>query len=106
MAKTRKRSRPTGASKRAKLPAKRRRRKTASSRQTLSNAQGLDLRALRGDLEKAVAVLGRRTGLERAASDKVVAAQTIMTRWMTEIDEICEPEDQEICGPTMWIPLS
>jgi hypothetical protein len=30
----------------------------------------------------------------------------LLARWASDIDDICDPDEQDICGPTMDIPLN
>lgn len=66
----------------------------------------LDLKALRRDIERAVAVLASRGGGASDGSARLASTQSVMSSWVSDIDSICEPEMEEICGPTMLIPLA
>ncbi len=65
----------------------------------------LSLKQLRADLDLAVAGLARQVE-SRGPSAKLSNTQTILARWASEIDDICDSGQQEICGPTMDIPLN
>ena len=65
----------------------------------------LSLKQLRADLDLAVAGLARQVE-SRGPSAKLSNTQTILARWASEIDDICDSGEQEICGPTMDIPLN
>jgi hypothetical protein len=67
--------------------------------------QGLDLKKLRKDLELAVGVLSAKASRYKDPPRQILQAQNLMGRWASEIDEICSAEEQETCGPTMFIPL-
>jgi hypothetical protein len=103
VAKTPKRSRKTGRSRAAKRTS---RKASAPRRATPSAGRVLDLKQLRRDLDRAVAGLSRRVERAGEPSAKISEAQTLLTRWAAEIDDICDPDEQEICGPTMAIPLN
>jgi hypothetical protein len=66
----------------------------------------LNLRKLQEDLRRAVNNLSSRASLSAAASAKTSDTQARLQRWAAEIDDICTPDEQEICGPTMDIPLN
>ena len=94
MAKTRRTRKAAGAKKRATA-----RKRTARTKRA-GGTRTLDLGKLRGQLKKAV------DGLEtRGDSASVAEARVRLTRWMSDIDDFCTEEMQEICGPTMAIPL-
>ena len=112
MAKTRSRSRKSGASPRAKGT-----RKTAGARRKTSakrakpaarRPKGLDLKRLRRDIDMAVSSLARRVARAEVAqpSAKLDQAQTTLSRWAAEIDNLCDPNERDICGPSMVIPLA
>lgn len=67
---------------------------------------GLDLKKLRKDLDLAVAGLSKRAAKEAAPPPVVMRAQELMARWSSEIDELCNAEEPELCGPTMFLPRS
>jgi hypothetical protein len=69
-------------------------------------ARVLSLRRLRADLDLAVRSLSRRVESRGEPSAKLSEAQTVLTRWASEIDNLCDPDMQELCGPTMDIPLA
>lgn len=80
--------------------------KTSKARRTTrAKKDVLNLKALRRDLERAVAALGRKTSRDPDGQRALDTAQESLTRWIAEADEFCTPEMQEICGPTMEIPL-
>jgi hypothetical protein len=87
---------------------KRTSRKTArAARPTAAAAPTvLSLKRLRRELDLAVSALSRRVDRPGGPSAKVSAAQTVLTRWAAEIDDMCDPDEQELCGPTMDLPLN
>ena len=65
---------------------------------------GLDLKELRERLALAVSALSRKVGTTPAAEAKLDDTRRRLSQWMTDIDDICTPEEQEICGDTMVLP--
>lgn len=102
--KTRKTARPT-----TRATAKRGgARKTRKPRPRLAKStpapkNGLDLKKLRNDLERAVAALGRKATRDPMEREAIDGAQERMTRWIAEADQFCTEEMQAVCGPTMEI---
>jgi hypothetical protein len=96
VAKTRRSRKAAGAKKRRVTT-----RKRPSRRKKAAVARSLDLANLRGQLQRAI------DGLEtRRESASVAEARVRLSRWMSDIDDFCTEEMQEICGPTMAIPLA
>ena len=98
--------RPTSR-KAAKKPARKVAKKSARKK-TVARAAApsgvLSLKRLRSDLDLAVASLSRQVE-NRGPSAKLSNAQSMFARWAAEIDDLCDPNEQAICGPTMDIPL-
>lgn len=88
--------------------AKKTTRRTARSPKRAAPAPSrvLDLKRLRRELDLAVSVLSRRVEKSDGPSAKLTEAQTLLARWASDIDDICDPDEQDICGPTMDIPLN
>jgi hypothetical protein len=106
VAKTRSRAKKRAAA--ARPAAGKARKKTAKKKagsRTPKAAQGLDLKKLRTDLELAVGVLSNKASRFKDPPPQLLQAQNLMGRWASEIDDICSAEEQETCGPTMFIPL-
>lgn len=103
MAKTPRRSRKTSRSRAVKRTS----RKTARApRPTAAAPNVLSLKRLRRELDLAVSALSRRVERPGGPSAKVSEAQSILTRWAADIDDLCDPDEQELCGPTMDLPLN
>ena len=112
MAKTRSRPRKSRASARAKGARKGARKKTSSAKRTKVSARPkprspevLDLKTLRQQIDKAVSAMARRLTMTAQPSANLSAAQATLTRWASEIDEICEDPETGPCGPSMVIEL-
>ena len=112
MAKTRSRSRKSASkSKRAtatkKKTASRKKSRARAARPRVAAAGTLDLHQLRGDIDKAMAIIAQRLLQADQPSAKLDEAQAALSRWAAEIDDICDPDERDgICGPTMLLPLS
>jgi hypothetical protein len=99
--------RPSPRKKAAKKPARKPARKAAAKKPaTRAAASVLSLKQLRSDLNLAVARLSRQVESGVGPSAKFSSAQAVLSRWASEIDELCDPNEQELCGPTMDIPLN
>jgi hypothetical protein len=95
-------SRKAKAAKRAK-PARKAARKAPRK---ILKPRNLELKKLRTEFGSALDVLTARAGRTPEATAKLDDARRRISQWMTDIDDICTPELQEICGPSMAIPLS
>jgi hypothetical protein len=104
--KTRKAAKSTARTARKRVGARKAKAKTSRVRALKPAGKDvLDLKKLRRDLERAVTVLGRKTTRDPQGQQALDAAQERMTRWIAEADQFCTEEMQEVCGPTMAIPL-
>ena len=63
------------------------------------------LKALREDFGKVLSVLSTRQALAAAPAARLDETRRRISQWMTDIDDICSSEDQEVCGPDMAFPL-
>lgn len=99
MAKRRSKSRKTATSRRSSTQ----KRGARGGPRRAKAAKGLDLKRLRRELDLAVASLSRRVEVPGGPSAKVSEAQTFLTRWAGEIDLLCDPDDQLLCGSSMVI---
>lgn len=102
MAKTRRSRKAAGGRKRGGTARKR----SSSRTKKAARARSLDLGKLKADLDRALSGLERRGAARTYESPAIAEARARLTRWMADIDDICTEEMQEICGPTMAIPLS
>jgi hypothetical protein len=66
----------------------------------------LDLKKLRREIDMAVGALARRLATAGQPSAKLDEAQTALSRWAAEIDNMCDPAEVGPCGPTMLLPLA
>jgi hypothetical protein len=109
VAKTRGKTRKPGASStRAKGTRKSAgKRKVSPKRAKPQGPAVLDLKRLRREIDMAVSALSRRVAMRAQPSADLDEAQTMLTRWASEIDNnLCADEGDGPCGPTMLIPLS
>jgi hypothetical protein len=84
---------------------KKRPRRAAAARPLIEPAKSLDLKVLRKQLALALSVMSTKVGKTPAAVSKLDDTRRRLSQWMTDIDDICTPEEEEICGPTMDLPL-
>ena len=66
----------------------------------------VELKELRKQFASVLAVLSTRRSASVEGSAKLDDTRRRISQWMTDIDDICTPEDQEICGPDMAFPLA
>ena len=107
MAKTRRPAKKRGSpkskrSKPAKKAAPRRRRR---DRCQVKAVRKVDLKELRKQFGSVLAILAARQGSSPDKEARLDATRRRISQWMTDIDDICTPEDHEICGPDMAFPL-
>ena len=66
----------------------------------------VELKELRKQFASVLAALSTRSSASVEGSAKLDDTRRRISQWMTDIDDICTPEDQEICGPDMAFPLA
>ena len=112
MAKKRRPARPTKkvssarkAAKKKVTPKKAPRRATAARSVIEPAAKSLNLKVLRQQISLALSVMSTKVGTSPAAESHLDTTRRCLSQWMTDIDDICTPEDQDVCGPTMDLPF-
>jgi hypothetical protein len=65
----------------------------------------LSLKKLRAEFGLVLSALSTRQARTAGSSARLDDTRRRISQWMTDIDDICTPEDQEICGPDMAFPL-
>ena len=111
MAKTR-RSRPVkkprqaGAKARAKTPPKKKKQATTTAVKPAASPKTIELKQLRAQFASMLSVLSTRRSADPAVAAKLDTTRRRVSQWMSDIDDICDPQFQEICGPDMAFPLS
>ena len=111
MAKKRRPVRSTRKATSARKPVKRKAAAKKPSRKAPTRAlaagapTSLNLKVLREHIALAVGALSRKVGSTPAVEAKLDDTRRRLSQWMTDIDDICSPEEQEICGPTMDLPI-
>jgi hypothetical protein len=65
----------------------------------------VELKKLRAQFGQVLAVLSARRSSSPEVAARLDDARRRVSQWMTDIDDICTPEDQEICGPDMAFPI-
>lgn len=108
MAKAR-RSRPARAAKKATPKSKRakpaRRPGVKASKKAPKAVKKVELKKLREQFGQVLAVLSARRSSSPDVNARLDDTRRRISQWMTDIDDICTPEDQEICGPDMAFPI-
>jgi hypothetical protein len=65
----------------------------------------VELKKLRAQFGQVLAVLSTRRSSAPEVTARLDDTRRRISQWMTDIDDICTPEDQEICGPDMAFPI-
>ena len=102
---TKKASAPRKAAKKKGTTKKTTRRVTAARSVIEPAAKSLNLKVLREQIALALKAMSTKVGATSATESHLDNTRRCLNQWMTDIDDICSPEDQEICGPTMDLPL-
>ena len=109
MAKTRRPAKKRGSPKpKRSTPAKKASVKSAKPKKktlTVKAVQKVELRELRKQFAGVLAVLSARRGSSPEKEARLDDTRRRVSQWMTDIDDICTPEDHEICGPDMAFPM-
>ena len=110
MAKKRRPVRSTRKATSAGRPAKRKAASRKGARKAPSGAstkvpKSLNLKVLRQHIALAVSALSRRRAASPGAESKLDDTRRRLSQWMTDIDDICTPEEHEICGDSMDLPI-
>jgi hypothetical protein len=92
-------SRPKAARKSVKASKARKTKKAARP------VRQIELKKLREQFAVVLAVLSSRRSAAPEVESKLDDARRRISQWMTDVDDICTPELQEICGPDMAFPM-
>ena len=65
----------------------------------------VELKKIREQFGAVLGVLSARRSADPDATAKLDSARSRLSQMMTDLDEICDAEMQEICGPDMAIPV-
>lgn len=65
----------------------------------------IELKKLREDFARIVEVLAARRSTSTDVTARLDDTRRRISQWMTDVDDICSPQDQEICGPDMAFPI-
>jgi hypothetical protein len=79
--------------------------KAKRTKRAPATARKVDLKQLREEFSKVLVVLSSKRSASPEVTTRLDDARRRVSQWMTDIDDICSPEDQEICGPDMAIPI-
>jgi hypothetical protein len=95
------RRRPSSARRKSKSAA----RKVRKAPKTLAPEKFVDLKAIRKQFALMASALSVKKSVDPQVQATLDDTRRRVSQWMTDIDEICTPEEEEICGPTMVFPL-
>jgi hypothetical protein len=65
----------------------------------------LNLKVLREHIALAVSALSMKVASSSTVEAKLDDTRRRLSQWMTDIDDICTPQEQEVCGETMDLPF-
>ena len=65
----------------------------------------VELKKIREQFAAVLGVLSARRSADPDATAKLDSARSRLSQMMTDLDDICDAEMQEICGPDMAIPV-
>ena len=65
----------------------------------------VDLKKIREQFGAVLGVLSARRSADPDATAKLDSARSRLSQMMTDLDDICDAEMQEICGPAMVFPV-
>jgi hypothetical protein len=112
VAKTRRPAKKGGASKGAKAKGKKpaprakvKAKKPSAPKAAAPKEKTVHLKELRKQFGLVLGVLSAKQGASPEVDAKLDDTRKRISQWMTDIDDICTPELQEICGPDMAIPV-
>ena len=108
MAKTRRAAKKSSASKGVKPKAKAKAKGAKAVRPKKPAApkeKKIHLKELRKQFGLVLSALSGKRGGSPEVDAKLDDTRKRVSQWMTDIDDICTPELQEICGPDMAIPV-
>jgi hypothetical protein len=95
-----KRSKPS-----KKLSAKTTKTAKKPAKKPVKAVKTVELKKLREQFAGVLAVLAERRVTSPDSMAKLDDTRRRISQWMTDVDDICTPELQEICGPDMAFPL-
>jgi hypothetical protein len=108
VAKTRRTAKKGGASKGAKAKGKKpatRAKAAKPKKEAAAKEKKIHLKELRKQFGLVLNVLSAKRGGSPEVDAKLDDTRRRISQWMTDVDDICTPELQEICGPDMAIPV-
>jgi hypothetical protein len=92
-------SRPKSAKKTAKAA------KAKTPRKAATPVKKIELKKLREQFAAVLTALSTRRSASPDVEAKLDDTRRRISQWMTDVDNICSPEMQDICGPDMAFPM-
>jgi hypothetical protein len=109
VAKTRRNVKQGGASRSAKAkgkkPAPRAKKAARPKKGAPPKEKKIHLKELRQQFAQVLSVLSAKKGASPEVDAKLDDTRRRISQWMTDVDDICTPQLQDICGPDMAIPV-
>jgi hypothetical protein len=65
----------------------------------------INLKELRKQFGAVLTLLAAKSSTSPETEARLDSTRRRVSQWMTDIDDICTPEDHEICGPDMAFPI-
>lgn len=92
-------SRPKAARKTVKA------RKAKATKKAAKPVKKVELKKLREQFAAVLSALSTRRSASPEVETKLDDTRRRISQWMTDVDNICSSEMQEICGPDMAFPM-
>jgi hypothetical protein len=77
----------------------------AATRSAPKSEKSVNLKEIRKQFALMLSGLSKKSGSTPAAQAKLDDTRRRVSQWLTDIDDICTPEEEEICGSTMVFPI-
>jgi cell division septation protein DedD len=79
--------------------------KAKATKKAAKPVKKIELKKLREQFAVVLAALSARRSDSPDVEAKLDDSRRRISQWMTDVDDICSPELQEICGPDMAFPM-
>ena len=79
--------------------------KAKPRRKAVTAVKKIELKKLREQFAVVLTALSTRRSASPDVEAKLDDTRRRISQWMTDVDDICTPEMQDICGPDMAFPM-